>query len=449
MKKSALILFSLICVLLLGGMATAAAVPMVTIPPDKLSGLSEAALPTPVQVSPANNAALTHYPRQTTLAWQPVTGATGYQIERAYYGGSWVYYPVVTTTGNSNASYTFNFVGDQRGAWRVTALGTENSAPSSWWYFTYSTKPALSTPGNLQPVNNSHLVGYPRTTYLSWNPVPGATGYQVERAYYDGTWHAYAVVTREGLQNTSYSFNFVGDQEGRWRVTALGSASFANSAASSWRYFDWVSSSTRLATPVLVKPSSGTSLIGYPRTTTLVWNPVPGAVGYKIERAYYSSGTWYAYPEATVSGVMTRSYTFNFVGDQPGRWRVTAWGTYPFSNSTPSAWRTFTWSSASPLATPVAVSPVADIDFYHYPRTTTVTWNPVPGATGYKVERAFYSGSTWSPYSDVTTTGVSAAYYRWNFIGAQPGRWRVTATGASAPFADSAASTWREFTYHI
>jgi hypothetical protein len=348
------VFIALVCLLLLAGIAAAAVEPMqvgtasgnagplVTIAPDATSGIIATALPAPVQISPANYITLTHWPRQTTLVWQPVIGATSYKVERYYLSGStWVKYPDVTVTGQNNAFYTFTFVGDQYGAWRVTALGAAgDSAPSAWWYFTYQTKPALPTPATLQPSNNAQFIGYPRTTYLKWNPVPGATGYQVERAYYDGTWHAYPVVT---LNGTSYTFNFVGDQWGRWRVTALSSSVY-------------------------------------------------------------------------------------------------------FYDSAPSAWMQFHWSSASPLQTPVLVSPANNIDFYHYPRTTTLTWNRVPGATGYKVETQYYSGSAWYAWNTYTPT---TDYYTFNFVGSQPGRWRVTATGASVPFANSYASNWRNFTYHI
>jgi len=88
---------------------------------------------TPALVSPSNGTALYHYPRTTTLIWQPVDTAVSYLVEAAYLSGStWTAYPPVTVTGNSNSFYTFAFVGDQKGRWRVTAFnGTVYSAPSA------------------------------------------------------------------------------------------------------------------------------------------------------------------------------------------------------------------------------------------------------------------------------------------------------------------------------
>jgi hypothetical protein len=69
----------------------------------------------------------------------------------------------------------------------------------------------------------------------------------------------------------------------------------------------------------------------YPRTTTLVWAPVVGAVSYDVVTEFgggvCSGGgnctTWgtNALGTGTTAGT---SLTFGFVGAQPGRWHVTA-----------------------------------------------------------------------------------------------------------------------------
>jgi hypothetical protein len=144
---------------------------------------------TPVLVSPRNGTALFHYPRTTTLIWQPVLTATAYVVEAAYLSGStWTAYPPVTVTGNSNAFYTFAFVGDQKGRWRVTAFnGTVYSSPSAWWTFSYNTTPQMATPIQTNPANNEIFGHYPRALTLSWKMVPAAAGYNLEIAYCDST----------------------------------------------------------------------------------------------------------------------------------------------------------------------------------------------------------------------------------------------------------------------
>lgn len=198
-------------------------------------------LATPVLVSPNNGQALFNYPRVTTLAWKPVTGATQYIVERAYYDTTWRPYPNVIITGNQATSYTFTFVGDNPGHWRVTALANNQSLPSNpsaWWNFSYSTGIKLSTPVLTSPANNSVFYHYPRTTTLAWKPVPGATTYRIERKYciVNTCWN-YPLVNVTGSINSYYTFNFVGAQPGKWRVTAIGGYGYFNSDPSVWRIF--------------------------------------------------------------------------------------------------------------------------------------------------------------------------------------------------------------------
>jgi hypothetical protein len=101
-----------------------------------------------------------------------------------------------------------------------------------------------------------------------------------------------------------------------------------------------------LAPPILVSPADGAVFNTFPRTTTFTWQPVSGVTQYYFEAEFgtvdLSSGavTWSApYQTATVTGT---TYTFNFVGGQPGRWHVTAGA--PGSQGTPSSWWTFSYT---------------------------------------------------------------------------------------------------------
>jgi hypothetical protein len=199
---------------------------------------------------------------------------------------------------------------------------------------------------------------------------------------------------------------------------------------------------TSWGVPVTVSPANGARLFHYPRTTTLIWRPVVGATSYVVERAYLSGATWIAYSPATVIGFAASSYTFNFVGDQPGRWRVRACAR---ACTAFSAWKTFSYSTKPQLYTPLLTSPADNLVFDHYPRTLTLAWKPVVGAVGYKVERQYcaLAGSPCTNYPPVTVTVASLTF---NFIGSQPGKWRVTALGGGTYF-DSAASSWRNFRF--
>jgi hypothetical protein len=103
------------------------------------------------------------------------------------------------------------------------------------------------------------------------------------------------------------------------------------------------------------------------------------------------------------------------------------------------------------LAAPIQLSPASGTEFSHFPRTTTVKWTVVRGAASYTVETDCFKcchrehwctdvGRAWRSYSDLHDTQFS-----FNFVGAQPGRWRVWAVdgfGRAGP-----RSPWWEFNY--
>jgi hypothetical protein len=95
----------------------------------------------PTQVSPANGTRFSHYPRTTTLKWLFASGAVKYflEIECWQCAGTpqWSFLDNVTT---AETSYTFDFVGMQRGRWRVAAIAADGTqgASSGWWEFKYT-----------------------------------------------------------------------------------------------------------------------------------------------------------------------------------------------------------------------------------------------------------------------------------------------------------------------
>jgi hypothetical protein len=103
------------------------------------------------------------------------------------------------------------------------------------------------------------------------------------------------------------------------------------------------------------------------------------------------------------------------------------------------------------LPEPIQISPTDGSVFDHYPRTTTLTWQSVSGASSYSVEVDCFNccgfnqwcsdiGETWHLISDIQTTE-----YTFNWVGAQPGRWRVWAIDANG--IEGYKSPWWEFVY--
>jgi len=81
-----------------------------------------------------------------------------------------------------------------------------------------------------------------------------------------------------------------------------------------------------LPAPVQVSPSNRTVFHNYPRTTTLTWEAVSGAASYSVQIYYYLGDTTCTggTPYPVVTGITGTSYTFDFIGAQPGCWQVQA-----------------------------------------------------------------------------------------------------------------------------
>jgi hypothetical protein len=100
-----------------------------------------------------------------------------------------------------------------------------------------------------------------------------------------------------------------------------------------------------------------------------------------------------------------------------------------------------------PLPAPKLVSPEHLARFDHYPRTTVLVWEAVPGAAGYRVETDYQYSGVWASedHGYASAVDVAATTYTFSFVGAQPGRWRVWALDASGR--EGTKSEWREFVY--
>ncbi len=102
---------------------------------------------------------------------------------------------------------------------------------------------------------------------------------------------------------------------------------------------------------------------------------------------------------------------------------------------------------AAALAAPKLLSPENGAVIEHFPRDTTVVWAEVPSAAAYVVEWDYRDNLGWA--SDRTgaagsvRTVVPVASFQ--FVGAQPGRWRVWAVDAAGSAGPK--SEWREFRY--
>ncbi len=108
------------------------------------------------------------------------------------------------------------------------------------------------------------------------------------------------------------------------------------------------------------------------------------------------------------------------------------------------------------LAAPFQTGPEDGTKFDIFPRSTRLEWNAVPEALSYFVEVDMCSGQqpvskgcvnpqTWRVSSIPANTDTAVYSFEYNFVGAQPGRWRVTAIDANG--IDGFKSPWRTIFY--
>lgn len=103
------------------------------------------------------------------------------------------------------------------------------------------------------------------------------------------------------------------------------------------------------ATPALVNPPDAVTLTAFPRLIAFEWRPLPDAVRYIVELELQepTSGEWFPHPYDAKSSTGDTTLSIEFIGDQPGRWRVTAVSNTG-ERSLPSAWREFIYQSEEP-----------------------------------------------------------------------------------------------------
>jgi hypothetical protein len=108
------------------------------------------------------------------------------------------------------------------------------------------------------------------------------------------------------------------------------------------------------------------------------------------------------------------------------------------------------------LPAPEQTSPADRIELRYHPRHTRLEWQPVEGAAYYLVEIDFCDGRDRElrecvdpkPFSTTRNPGpvkVTATDYEFDFIGRQPGRWRIWAVDSKGQ--EGFKSPWRLFFY--
>jgi hypothetical protein len=369
--------------------------------------------PTPTPIGPSDGTVVDSLP---VFSWNHVAGADRYEFEIAADPGfnspvdARFYDRLVK---NTRATVT-KAVPNGTYWWHVRAVGPDGSvsawAPSMSVIKNWAENPVLRAPAD------GAMMTFPTHAFqLSWAPTPGAVEYILTIAT-DPTlgsvvWPTGPVET----QATSFTLTapLPGYKEYYWGITPV-DAGGNRGTPSEVRSFTWVwpSRTTTRVTDVASAPEI--------QDYEFSWDPVPGAIGYEVEvnkSVDFASGSKVCCDVDFVTKVSTIATTFTpkvvLENNNDYYWRVRAvdpsrnqgdWNEGPrfsksFDEVLPSVRNLrmvdnpFPTESAFETTTPI------------------VTWDPVPGASAYRVEvvpwvtdRCNWSASLTQHWNNVTAT---------------------------------------------
>lgn len=380
------------------------------------------------------------------LSWDRVAGAEDYDVQVATDPG---FASVLDTVTTANRRFVppRTLPPESRIWWRVRA--SDGPTTSAWATATFDTA-LIGGPTLLAPAHEAVLAQPAQPLLLSWSPVPGATGYALE---VDDAQGFPSPVTAADLKTTSYVIRNPGaptadtDNGTWWRVRA----NFGDGLRSEWSE-ERMYQVRGLPAPSLTRPAY---TAGSPLTEVtdiqLEWNPVPGAVRYRVQ---VSIDEQFSHVRADDGNVIGTTYS-PMLGDDQTRpwfndqyfWRVRAIDANSDESDWSDTWRfERSWEDQPVLQYPAADSTVGDPFFFQ--------WTAVPHATSYQVHWQGVDGTTGSgscPPTVLTTQAGcgpnTAGTYMWRVVFSDN-----SGTNASSPYPGGAINgvqflAGNEFTY--
>jgi fibronectin type 3 domain-containing protein len=357
----------------------------------EVSALTDPASPTGVKATAVSVS-------EIDLSWTAVTGASSYQVLRSTTSGG-PYTTIATPTATTFAD---------------TAL-----KPATTYYYVIEATNASGTSANSVEASAITELGVPTGVVatavsvseidLTWNAIPGTTNYEVERSTTSG-----GPYTTVGTP-TAASFADTGLRPATTYYYVIQSTSGAVTSPMSAE----ASATTQLGRPTGVMATAVS-----PAEIDLTWSASPGAASYVVERATATGGPY------TTVGTPTAA-SFADTGLRPAS---TYYYVIQAIAGTVSSSLSSEVSATTLLGTPTGVTATAvsasEID---------LSWNAVPGANGYTVERSTTQGG---PYTTVGSA-LSASFADTGLKGATTYYYviRATAGAVSSPPSSEVSAT--------
>lgn len=339
------------------------------------------AIAAPIHTAPGNNIRTTpelHPPVGVpTLRWEPVAGATRYNVQVSLSAGFSNF--VVNQNTYATAYTPKDVLADATYYWRVRAqVGTEWGESSGYWSFTkdWSAEGAI-LPVLLSPPHDPeghHPLKALTPDIFRWEPVPGAAAYLLEIS--SSTSFSTDVYKATTINPSHTPTRHFANARYYWRVTPQ-DARKRDGKTSTIATFVLDGEET----PSLLTPEHGVNTRFLPRFT---WTAVPGAVQYLLEISNVEN-------PSTDPGAVTQlkvttantSYTLEkaLPNGKDWFWRVSAIDAQGVTGK-PSSPHRFHADWVHP---PILLSPPSRSIYHSYPY---FSWAPVVGAERYQIQIA-------------------------------------------------------------
>jgi hypothetical protein len=365
----------------------------------------------PVLVSPSNSA--TGISTNPSLLWQSSTGADSYNVLVATDASFTNVVFSISNVVGSTTTVTTGLAGYTKYYWKVNAVNSiGTSAFSSVWSFTTGAQVSLSAPVLSSPANGSSGVSLMPT--LAWNPVNGATLYNLQIAT-DPLFNN-IILTQNGISYTGYTvFDLSNNMTYYWRVNAT-NGSVISPYSTVWSFNTGL---VAPAVPTLIYPANNAT--GVPLSITLSWNASANAELYDVEVSKNS-----AFTPVVVTKTNQSSTSVLVDGLENGTlyyWRVKAKNSVGSSDY--SSVRNFTTIVALPVA-PALASPANGTQ--NAPTNITFSWNAVSNADNYTFQIANNADFTLNLKTVYNITGTQTTQ---NLDGNTVYYWKVMANNAA------------------
>jgi hypothetical protein len=313
-------------------------------------------------IAPADGT--TNLPSSSLLRWRAASRATSYGLQIA--PDSLFANPVINDTTIVDTVYHIDdLAGVTHFFWRVRVINAGGSSPYSP-RFSFSTM--IGTPVAVSPVDRA----FNQSTAIRviWKRVPFAVTYRIQMSA-DTLFRSFVLDDSAAVDSSRYVTSLARLTTYYWRVRARASGNISTSPYSPVWQFTTVIDTPGI--PVLVSPLHATRNV--PITPPLRWRPAVRASRYRVELAGDSLFEFVLLRDSLVTDTTWQSPPLAFFTTYYWRVRSENIG----GSSMPSAVRRF----LTQLAAPVLVFPAQES--VEQPAALTLRWNPVTGATRYRL----------------------------------------------------------------